>query len=120
MSFDWIEDLRWRKSNSQFGRQLDLLRNRRTFWVSAKHIQFKSYFKRRQSSAVAATKDRWYRWLLSEPLSRQFAGQNVHEKQFRGLDDLLLQNPKKANGRSFWKIENLENLGGKNGTDKFK
>ena len=108
MSFDWPKDLCRRKSNSQFGRQLDLLRSRRPFGFSAKHIQFKSHFKRRQSPAVAAAKDRWYRWLLSEPLSRQLASQNVYEKQLCGLDDLLLQNPEETNGRSFREIKNLE------------
>jgi hypothetical protein len=41
----------------------------------------------------------------------------VCKKQLCGLDDLLLQNPEETNGRSFWEIENL---GGKNGTNKFK
>ena len=108
MPFDWIEDLRWRKPNSQSGRQLNLLWNRRPFWLSAEHIQFESYFKRLQSPAVAKAKDGWYRWLLSEPLSRQLASQNVYEKQLCGLDDLLLQDPEKTNGRSFREIKNLE------------
>ena len=108
MSLDWSKDLRWRKSNPQPGRQLDLLWSRWSFWLSAEHIQFESHFKRRQSPAVAKAKARWYSWLLSEPISRQFASQNVCKKQLCGLDDLLLQNPQETNGRSFREIKNLE------------
>ena len=59
--------------------------------------------------AVAKAKARWYSWLLSEPISRQFASQNVCKKQLCGLDYLLLQNPEETDGRSFREIKNLEN-----------